>query len=135
MRQLTLRAAAAAFVAAASGGAAPAPTDGFYPPPDFPRPFFPPWAEPAIPQSICQRREVLDVVGRRIIDQNHYARMQRVAVLEQPTREPNIVHCAIRLDVFFYDTPRLGPEAWVRHVVHAYEIKAVEHGFVVLDVR
>lgn len=88
-----------------------------------------------IPPAICQRQEVLDVVGPVLRQRTAYARLRPSLVTEQPTADPRVVHCTACLEVAIYDTPLIGPRPALACVPHSFDVEALDHGLRVLDIR
>jgi hypothetical protein len=84
---------------------------------------------------VCRRQEVLDLVGNVLRPRAHYAHLDPDSVAEEPTTEPDVVHCRFCLTVPYYDTPVAGKVPLARCEPHEFDVRTLARGLVVRRIR
>ncbi len=95
-------------------------------------------AQPALAWErgpVCREPTVVDEMAREIKVQQYYSHVDPALVTEQPTADPQIVRCQVCVQVAPYNMTRFGEQPIRQCVAHDFEIRIVQSGFVVRDLR
>lgn len=84
-----------------------------------------------LPQPVCSRIEVLDVVADDLARRGIRAAIVPGSTGEIPTALPDTVRCAVQLETTFYDTNLHGPIPLARLSVVEYSVRAGRNGLFV----
>jgi hypothetical protein len=81
----------------------------------------------------CREASVVDEMTRDIRARDYYSNVNPMLVTEQPTAEPNIVHCQVCVQDAPYETTRYGDQPVRQCRPHTFEVRILRAGFVVRD--
>ena len=84
---------------------------------------------------VCREPSVVDEMTREVRARDYYTSVDPRLVTEQPTADPQVVHCNVCVQLAPYDTLRFGDHPIQRCVAHGFEVRIVPAGFVVRDLR
>jgi hypothetical protein len=84
---------------------------------------------------VCREPTVVDEMTREIRTRSYYSRIDPALVTEQATVVPDLVRCQVCVQAAPYDMTRFGEEPNRHCVAHDFEIRIVQSGFVVRDLR
>jgi hypothetical protein len=84
---------------------------------------------------VCREPSVLDEMTREIRVRDYYTRVNPALVTEQPTVVPNVVRCDVCVLLSPYDMTRFGDRPVRSCVPHGFEVRILQAGFVVRDLR
>jgi hypothetical protein len=95
-------------------------------------------AQPALAWErgpVCREPTVVDEMAREIRTQQYYSRVDPALVTEQPTADPGIVRCQVCVQAAPYNLTRFGEKPIRQCIAHDFEVRIVQSGFVVRDLR
>jgi hypothetical protein len=84
---------------------------------------------------VCREPTVVDEMTREIRAREYYSQVDPALVTEQPTVDPGVVRCQVCVQATPYDITRFGEQPVRRCVAHDFEVRIVQAGFVVRDLR
>jgi hypothetical protein len=84
---------------------------------------------------VCREPSVVDEMTREVRSQNYYSIVRPGLVTETPTADPTVVHCQVCVQSAPYDTIRFGDQPIRQCVPHPFEVKILQSGFVVRDLK
>jgi hypothetical protein len=84
---------------------------------------------------VCREPTVVDEMAREIRTQQYYSEVDPALVTEQPTANPEIVRCLVCVQLAPYNMTRFGEQPIRRCVARDFEVRIVQSGFVVRDLR
>ena len=84
---------------------------------------------------VCRQPSVVDEIARQIKDRDYYGRVDAKLVTETPTAVPNVVQCQVCVQSAPYSTTRYGDQPIRRCLEHGFEVRILQSGFIVRDLR
>lgn len=88
-------------------------------------------ADAAPPAPVCRLPTVVDAMARALHVNPSYTRIDPAGIGESPTPDPRVVRCNVCINVLFYDTAWFGDVPILRCEPHAFQVRALRHGYVV----
>jgi hypothetical protein len=85
--------------------------------------------------SACREPSVVDEMTREIRNHDYYSKVDAKLVTETSTHFPNIVHCPVCVLSAPYDITRFGDQPIRRCLEHRFEVRILNNGFVVRDMK
>lgn len=85
-------------------------------------------AAESLPEFVCARPEVLQLVGERIHHAGQPVILDPATVGQRPGLRPNTVQCAILMQIAVYDTPRDGAFPEYRTSTYQYTLDLHQNG-------
>jgi hypothetical protein len=95
-------------------------------------------AQPALAWErgpVCREPTVVDEMAREIRTRQYYSQVDPALVTEQPTADPEIVRCQVCVQAAPYNMTRFGEQPVRQCIAHDFEVRIVQSGFVVHDLR
>ena len=84
---------------------------------------------------VCREPTVVDEMTREIRTQQYYSQVDPALVTEQPTATSNVVRCQVCVQFAPFNMTRFGERPIRQCLAHEFEVRIVQSGFVVRDLR